>query len=138
METPSSYKEMQKQINQSYNIIIGEIVKTYPSYKANPKFSNIYKQNISNLEKLQEDIFITKNSLSKSTDDLDKNIKVIDDKIFILEEENKKLQEELNLLTNSDNAASGRLTDSKTLYNHQLSANWLLAMVLLYMIYVRR
>jgi hypothetical protein len=79
-----------------------------------------------------------KNNLSKSTDELQKNIKVIDDKIFTLEEENKELQGELDLLTNSDNAAHGRLTDSKTLYKQQLVGNWILFMYLLYMVYTRR
>ena len=138
MESPTHFKDLQNELTQRYNIIIGEVVKTYPSYKTNPMTSNDYKQNIQNLEKLQEDIFLMKNNLSKSTDTLQKNIKVIDDKIFTLEEDNKKLQEELDLLTNSDNAAHGRLTDSKTLYKQQLVGNWILFMYLLYMVYTRR
>jgi hypothetical protein len=131
MEPPTYYKDLQNELTQRYNIIIDEIVKTYPEYKANPIFSNNYKENINNLEKLQEDIFLMKNDLSKSTDELQKNIKVIDDKIYVLEEDNKKLQGELDLLTNSDNAAHGRLTDSKTLYNQQFFGNCILFLSLL-------
>jgi septation ring formation regulator EzrA len=138
MEPPTHFKDMQNELTQRYNIIIDEVVKTYPSYKTNPMSSNDYKQNIQNLEKLQEDIFLMKNNLSKSTDKLQKNIKVIDDKIFTLEEENKAFQEELDLLTNSDNAAHGRLTDSKTLYKQQLVGNFILFIYLLYMVYTRR
>jgi hypothetical protein len=138
MEPPTHFKDLQNELTQRYNIIIGEIVNTYPSYKTNPMSSNEYKQNIQNLEKLQEDIFLMKNNLSKSTDELQKNIKVIDDKIFTLEEENKELQGELDLLTNSDNAAHGRLTDSKTLYKQQLVGNCILFIYLLYMVYTRR
>jgi len=143
MEPPIHFKDLNNEFTQRYNIIVGEIVKIYPSYKANPKFGNYadnYKQNISNLEKLQEDIFFLKNNLSKSTDELQKNIKVIDDKIFLLDEENKKLQAEFDILNNSDNAAYGRLTDSRTLYNQQLLGNWLLFLSLTsvtYMIYKR-
>ena len=138
MESPTHFKDLQNELTQRYNIIIGEVVKTYPSYKTNPMTSNDYKQNIQNLEKLQEDIFLMKNNLSKSTDKLQKNIKVIDDKIFTVGEENKKLQGELDLLTNSDNAAHGRLTDSKTLYKQQLAGNCILFIYLLYMVYTRR
>ena len=138
MESPTHFKDLQNELTQRYNIIIGEVVKTYPSYKTNPMTSNDYKLNIQNLEKLQEDIFLMKNNLSKSTDKLQKNIKVIDDKIFTVGEENKKLQGELDLLTNSDNAAHGRLTDSKTLYKQQLAGNCILFIYLLYMVYTRR
>jgi hypothetical protein len=135
MDPPTYFKDMQTELTQRYNIIIGEIVNSYPSYKANPNFSNSYTQNISNLETLQKDIFLMKNNLSKSTDELQKNIKVVDDKIFILEEDNKKLQEELDLLINSDNAAHGRLTDSKILYNEKLVGNLLLFIYLMYTAY---
>jgi len=126
MESPTHFKNQQNELTQRYNIIISEIVKTYPNYKLYSADSTGYTQNIVNLEKLQEEIFLMKNNLSKSTDELQKNIKIIDDKIFSLGEDNKKLQGELDLLTNSDNAAHGRLTDSTHLYNRQLLGNWLL------------
>ena len=127
--TPSDFQTQSNELNQRYTIIIDEVVKTYPIHKANTTINSqedAYKQNISNLQKLQEEFFILKNSLNKDTDVLQKNIKEIDEKIYILEEENKKLKAELALLNNSDNAAHGRLTDSRTLYNQQLLGNWLL------------
>jgi hypothetical protein len=126
MEPPTHFKNLQNELTQRYNIIISEVVQTYPNYKLYSANSTGYNQNIVNLEKLQEDIFLMKNNLTKSTDGLQKNIKIIDNKIFSLGEDNKTLQEELDLLTNSDNAAHGRLTDSKYLYNRQLLGNWLL------------
>jgi hypothetical protein len=138
MEPPSHFKDLRRELTQRYNIIIDEVVKTYPSYKANPQFNNYedsYKKNISNLEKLQTEIFLLKNNLNKSTTELQKDIKVIDDKIYLLEEENIKLIDELALLTNSDNAAHGRLTDSRTLYNQKLVSNYLLLSFLMYAVY---
>jgi len=138
MEPPSHFKDLRRELTQRYNIIIDEVVKTYPSYKANPQFNNYedsYKKNISNLEKLQTEIFLLKNNLNKSTTELQKDIKVIDDKIYLLEEENIKLRDELALLTNSDNAAHGRLTDSRTLYNQKLVSNYLLLSFLMYAVY---
>ena len=125
----SDFQTQSNELNQRYTIIIDEVVKTYPSHKANTIINSqedAYKQNINNLQKLQEEFFILKNSLNKDTDVLQKNIKEIDEKIYILEEENKKLKAELTLLNNSDNAAHGRLTDSRTLYNQQLLGNLLI------------
>jgi len=126
MESPTNFRNLQNELTQRYNIIISEVVQTYANYKLYSADSSGYTQNIVNLDKLQEEIFLMKNNISKSTDELQKNIKVIDNKIFSLGEDNKKLQEELDLLTNSDNAAHGRLTDSTNLYNRQLLGNWLL------------
>lgn len=133
METPSTFKDQRKELTQRYNIIIDEIVNMYPNSKINAN-----KMNFNNLENLQKDIFLLKNGINKSTEDLQLNIKEIDEKLYNLEQENMKLREKLALLTNSDNAAHGRLTDSKTLYNQKLLGNWIFSLTLItgiYMIY---
>ena len=94
MESPTNFRNLQNELTQRYNIIISEVVHTYPNYKLYSADSTSYTQNIVNLDKLQEEIFLIKNNISKSTDELQKNIKVIDNKIFSLGEDNKKLQEE--------------------------------------------
>jgi chromosome segregation ATPase len=129
MQSPTTYENLNNELNQRYVIILDEIVKTYPSYKANPKFnaySQAYTKNMSNLQQLQTEYFLFKNRLSKDTNDLQREIKQIDEMIYELEEETKILREEYTNLKNSDNAAHGRLTDSETLYNQQLLGNWLL------------
>ena len=133
MQSPDTFTKTSNELNQRYAIIIDEIVKTYPSYKANPKFnsySEAYAKNISNLQQLQAEYFLFKNTLSKDTEELQRDIKQIDDMLYALEEEVKVLSEEFAYLKNSDNAAHGRLTDSKTLYNQQLLGNWLLVLSL--------
>jgi len=125
----SSFADANKDINQRYTIIIGEIVKSYPNYKTNPKFTeyeNSYTTNINNLKQLQADIFLLKNELSKNIDRNQQDIAHIDETLFNLEEENKVLRQKLADLNNSDNAAHGMLYDSTTLYRHQLAGNWLL------------
>jgi hypothetical protein len=129
MQSPTTYENLNNELNQRYVIILDEIVKTYPSYKANPKFnpySQAYTKNMSNLQQLQTEYFLFKNRLSKDTNDLQREIKQIDEMLYELEEETKILREEYTNLKNSDNAAHGRLTDSETLYNQQLLGNWLL------------
>ena len=129
MQSPTTYENLNNELNKRYELIIDEIVKTYPNYKANPKFnaySQAYKNNMANLQKLQTDYFLLKNNLNKDTDELQKDIKQIDEMLYELEEETKVKREEYAYLKNSDNAAHGQLTDSKTLYNQQLLGNWLL------------
>lgn len=137
----SDFVSVNKELNQRYNIIIGEIVKSYPSYKANPKFNEYessYKTNLNNLQKLQADIFLLKNDLSKNINTTQKDITQIDEMLFKLEEENKILKQTLADYNNSNNAAHGMLTDSKTLYLQQLAGNWILFLSLgtaAYMVY---
>ena len=130
LRMPSSlFADTNKELIQRYNIIIGEIVKTYPNYKANPKFNeydSAYTKNINNLQKLQSDIFLLKNDLGKNIDTVQKDISRIDETLFKLEEENKVLQQQLADLNNSDNAAHGMLTDTRTLYSQKLTGNWLM------------
>ena len=123
------FNDTNTELNQRYNIIIGEIVKTYPNYKANPKFNTYeesYKTNINNLQNLQADVFLLKNDLNKNINTTQQDITRVDEVIFKLEEENNVLKQRLADLNNSDNAAHGMLTDSKTLYLQQLVGNWIL------------
>ena len=123
------FNDTNEELKQRYNIIIGEIVKSYPSYKTNPRFNTYqdrYKANIRNLEKLQADIFLLKNGLNKSINTAQQDITHIDETIFKLEEENKVLRQQLDDLNNSNNAAHGMLADSRTLYLQQLVGNWIL------------
>jgi len=125
----SSFADANKELIQRYNIIIGEIVKTYPNYKANPTFNeydSAYTKNINNLQKLQADIFLLKNNISKNIDTTQQDITQIDETLYKLEEENKVLRQRLADLNNSDNAANGMLYDSKTLYRQQLISNCIL------------
>ena len=77
MESPDFFTTLNNELSQRYAIIIDEIVKTYPSYKANPQFnaySQAYEKNISNLEQLQAEYFLFKNTLGKDTEELQKAI----------------------------------------------------------------
>lgn len=132
METPTTYENLNNELNQRYEIIIDEIINTYPNYKSNPKFnaySQAYATNMSNLQQLQTEYFLFKNKLSKDTDELQKDIKQIDEMLYELEKEIKVKREKYAFLKNSDNAAHGRLTDSNTLYKQQLLGNWLLLLI---------
>jgi hypothetical protein len=131
--SPSLFQSKNNELTNRYNIIIAEIVKTYPNYKSNPNFNTFdssYKTNISNLKQLQQEIFLLKNDLNKGIDTMQQDIKNIDETIFTLDEENKVLKAQLNDLNNSDNAAHGMLKDSKTLYKQQLVGNILLFLAL--------
>lgn len=133
METPSQLKKKIKELNQRYFLIIDEIVKTFPKYKSSPKlnsFEDAYNTNINNLRSLQADYFLLQNNLNKNTDELQKEIKQIDDVLYVLEEEIKVLTRELRDLNNSDNAASGMFTDSRNLYNIQFLGNTILFIII--------
>lgn len=129
MNTPEKYIKRTASLNDQYNTVLAEVVKYYPSYKVNPKFTKYeenYNTNLANLQQLGLEYATLKNNLNKDNDTMFANIKTINEQIHKLEAENKKLQAELDLLTNSDNAAGGRLTDASFFYNKQLAMNWLM------------
>jgi hypothetical protein len=138
METPTHYNDISKELNQRYFLIIDEIIKIYPSYKANPNFTeyeNNYKTNMDNLLNLQSEYFFLKNELNKDSELLQKEIKQIDETIYKLEQENKVLRKEFNGLGNTNNAAQGMLVDSTYLYNQQLTSNWLFLITMISLMY---
>lgn len=138
MESPEYFIEKHKEIVQRYSIIIPEIVKSYPKYKSTPEFNAYeekYERNISNLHNLQEEIFSIQTKIDKNNNHLQKDITTIDNILYDLEKKNKVLQKKLDSIVNSDDAAGGRLTDSKLLYNQKLTENLIFGIVISYLMY---
>jgi chromosome segregation ATPase len=133
-KTPSYYENTIKELNQRYYLVLDEIVKLFPKQKMYPKYlaySKPFTNDMTNLNKLQTDFFLFKNSLESDIESLDKDIKLTNEEIDNLEHENKKLSATLESLKNSNNASHGMLEDTKLLYNQQLFGNTLLFLILL-------
>ena len=135
---PSFYRETLNGLNTRYYSIIENIAKLFPKTKLYPEFSDYSKpfnKDMNNLNKLQTDFFLFRNDLESDIDHLDKEIRNVNDKIALFEEENKDLSITLNSLLNSNNASHGMLQDTRLLYNQQLSGNWLLFFILIGVVY---
>ena len=133
-KTPSYYENTIKELNQRYYLVLDEIVKLFPKQKMYPKYlaySKPFTNDMTNLNKLQTDFFLFKNSLESDIESLDKDIKKTNEEIDNLEHENKKLSATLESLKNSNNASHGMLEDTNLLYNQQLFGNTLLFLILL-------
>lgn len=128
-KTPSYYEKTMKELNQRYYLILDELVEVFPKNKMYPDYlaySKPFKNDMSNLIKLQSDFFLYKNDLETDIETLDKEIKSVNEQIENLEIENKQLNKTLESLKNSNNASHGMLSDTKLLYNQKLIGNWLL------------
>jgi septal ring factor EnvC (AmiA/AmiB activator) len=134
----SYYKNTLKELNKNYYSVLDEMVKVFPKYKLYPNFqsySKDYTEDMGTINKIQTEFFLFRNNLNSESDSIDKDIKKINNQIAKLEKENKHLTKTLDSLNNSNNASHGMLSDTKLLYNQELSGNWLLTFILIGVVY---
>jgi len=134
----SDYNASLKELNKEYYTVLDEMVKVFPKYKMYPTFqsySKEYTTDMGTINKIQTEFFLFRNNLESDIDKLNKDIKKVNKEIAHLESENNELSKNLDYLNNSNNASHGMLSDSKLIYNQQLSGNWLLFFILTGVIY---
>jgi len=131
-QSPAYYDKTLKDLNKRYYSVLENIVKIFPRVKLHPEFkayTKPFSKDMTDITKLQSDFFLFKNELDSDSNHLSSDIKMDNEKIALLEKENKKLSATLFSLQNSNNASYGMLQDTKLLYNQMLAANWLLFLV---------
>ena len=111
---PKQFKEKFNYEFQTYNIILDEIQRVYPNYRLNEKnknYSNELSSSHENLSQSHSRLFSLKNNLENNTKTLrEENDKRIHE-INSLDIEIEKLEEKLNNLLNSNNAAKFSIND---------------------------
>ena len=112
VKSPSEHENLFDSSYKRFSIILEELTNSYPLYKLNPtysKFYNEYKKQCTQLKTVKDAIFLYKNNLQKDSVTLKDNVKDINAKITLLNDENKNLTDKLNNLQESDYAAGGEL-----------------------------
>ena len=123
VKTPELYHEKLIELNNQFNLVLGEFVKMYPTFKINPEYeeyAKAFETDRGNLEGNQRNFFLFQNNLEKDMETLSQQISQIDKQIEFLKKENKKLQKTADSLTSGDNAAKGLSKEYQFLYNVQL------------------
>ena len=126
IQTPDYYVKNLKDLNIRYNIILSEFKTTWPKYKTYPsitQYSDSIKTDEENLQELQGEFFQLKNDLENNIREILKNIRRTNNKISVLNKENKILSTKLNRLNNSNEASIGMVDDIQLRYNQYLLGN---------------
>lgn len=85
----------------------------------------LLQQKLSNTKvKLENDIHILQNCVTSVSEEID-NYKL----------ENDKLRKKINSIKNSSSTGEGRLYDSKLIYNQYYLGNWIIGLIIIYLIY---
>jgi hypothetical protein len=130
----SAEQEKLIELNNTFGLILDELVTVMPKYKTHPDitaYSNKYIADMANFQELYNKFFLFKNSLEKKINTNNTNVAQINEQINKLEKQNRVLRARLVALTNSNDAGEGMLIDTKLLHNQQYIGNWILFGVLL-------
>lgn len=119
-KTPDQHKEQLRELDSRYEIAIREVTSSFPNamaYNTISTYTNVYEKNKTNLDELNKDLFLEKDSLQNDILTVESNIADVIKKITEVEKENAKLMVKLQDLDNQREGAIGMYNDSKYWYN---------------------
>jgi hypothetical protein len=123
---PITLSNRSKELNDKFYLILNEIIKAYPSVKANGANSAAYELNMQNMEKLQNDYFLYKNQVITMSETVQKSITASDVQINSMENQSKVLKIQLTNLKDSSKSAEGLFDDAQITRNQLLTSNFVL------------
>lgn len=122
------------QYNEKINIIknqffaaLTDFKKYYVYYNKNPEvieFQNYYTNSKGQLQQMSKNLFLVTNDIDKAIDTINEKMKVVDEKLKKEKERNKQLLETYYNLKKSQNSSELLIEDAKELYNLQYIQNW--------------
>ena len=138
---PVFYTDQAKSLNDRFFLILNQLVDTYPESKLNPTvmaaFPNqtktnlqLYTDNMTKMMNLQNEYFIFKNSIVKSSEQIMARVNDVDAQINVLDVENKTLLSKLDEMANSGYSAEGLLDDSQITRNQMFYGNIVLFVIM--------
>ena len=126
---PFALTDKTKDLNDRFYLIINKIVKSYPSTKLYPNDNanaSLYNSSMAEMERLQNDYFLYKNSIVKVSEDLQHEIVNSNENINALEGQNKILRVQYENLKGSSYSAEGLFDDAQISRNQLLVSNIIL------------
>jgi len=123
VKSPSYYSDKLKELNTNFFIVLDELVKMYPIYKANPdypEYQNIYAVDSGNFENAKKNLFLLQNSIQKDSQTINLTVKKMNTIIDILEKENSKLRKTYNISSSSVLSSEGLINQKQEVYNQKL------------------
>jgi hypothetical protein len=122
-----------RDLNDRFYLILNNLVKTFPSYKSDPRGATYYDTSITNTQdydnnmadmlSLQSDYFTYKNRVVYTSELLMKQVGDVDTQINVIDRENIVLKSKLGEMANSSRSAEGMLDDSQLTRNQLFYGN---------------
>jgi chromosome segregation ATPase len=125
-KTPAQHKEQIRELDTIYQIALREVTNSFPYAKAYPTltaYTDAYNNNQTNINELNKDIFLEKDSLQMDIQTVGSEVEDIISKIAAVENKNAKLMIQLQSLDNDREGAIGMYDDSKYWYKFYFGVN---------------
>lgn len=123
VKSPSYYSDKLKELNTNFLMVLDELVKMYPIYKANPdypEYQNMYARDSGNFQDAKKNLFLLKNSIEKDSETVNMSVKKMNAIIDVLEKENSKLRKTYNISSSSVHSSEGLINQKQEVYNEKL------------------
>jgi hypothetical protein len=137
---PVFLTDQAKNLNDRFYLLLTNLVNSYPDSKLNPSLMSetdpsrtniqVYNSNMADMMALQNEYFMYKNSIIKSSQELMAKVNSVDDQINVLDAENRQLSIELDELASSSHSSEGLLDDSQITRNQMLYGNIVLFVII--------
>lgn len=123
VKSPGYYSDKLKELNTNFFMVLDELVKMYPIYKANPdypEYQNMYAVDNANFENAKKNLFLLQNSIEKDSETVNITVKKMNAIIDILENENSRLRKTYNISSSSVLSSEGLINQKQEVYNEKL------------------
>jgi hypothetical protein len=121
-QKPTYYDSKINELDQRYNLIMNELSKNV----VNKINSNADEKNI---ERLQNEFFLLKNTILKDIENLSDNITYYDERLNKLLKQNNDLKKRFDEMKQKHTGSKGFARDTQVLYNQYLMGNYLIGLV---------
>ena len=121
------FDEKIKGIQNSFLSALDDFKKYYVYYNKNPEVSeyqNFFTTSISQVQKLNSDIFLITNTIQKNIQNLNKEIEAVSNNIDSEKDLNSELLSLINNIQTTEDGSTTMIGDAKEEYNRQYYKNW--------------
>lgn len=122
-----AYLNILNEMNGSINLVLDDFKQKYlmsKMYPTNEEFQQDYQNVISNINKIQSQLFSTSNNIQSDTNILNQKLFDINSLIEKEKTKNKELKKLLGIAESNNNSAQEMIDDYKQIYNINYLRNW--------------
>lgn len=125
--TPKQFREKLKSLQQQLPAILEDFKKYYVFYNKNPEYDEyrqMFENMKTNLNQINSDLFVLSNDVSSNTDELNKQLIILNALIVREKQRNRELKRKLGIVENKSNAADEMISNFREIYESEYLRNW--------------
>ena len=125
--TPEQFREKLQSLQQQLPAILEDFKKYYVFYNKNPEYDEyrqMFENMKTNLNKINSDLFVLSNDVSSNTDELNKQLIILNALIVREKQRNRELKRKLGIVEHKSNAADEMITNFREIYESEYLRNW--------------